>query len=97
MNEGFIDIDRVCMHFGATEAVREVTFAVPRGSIFGLVGSDGAGKSTLLRMVATMIPPAAGREQVSEREHHRIAFGAGIALLHGARAGATGSRRGGTV
>lgn len=76
MNDGFIEIDRVSMQFGRTEAVREVTFAVPRGSIFGLVGSDGAGKSTLLRMVATMIPPASGRVTVDGldvvREKRRV-------------------------
>jgi len=48
------------MHFGATIAVQDVSFAVARGTVFGIIGSDGAGKSTLLRLVATMIPPAAG-------------------------------------
>lgn len=48
------------MHFGDMVAVRDVSFSVECGTIFGLVGSDGAGKSTLLRMVATMIQPASG-------------------------------------
>ncbi|MEI8172985.1 MAG: ABC transporter ATP-binding protein [Deltaproteobacteria bacterium] len=48
------------MNFGNTEAVRNVSFGVERGTIFGLVGSDGAGKSTLLRMIATMIKPSSG-------------------------------------
>ena len=48
------------MHFGLTEAVRQVAFDVTQGTIFGLVGSDGAGKSTLLRMIATMIKPDSG-------------------------------------
>jgi ABC-2 type transport system ATP-binding protein len=48
------------MHFGKTVAVRDVSFSVERGTVFGLVGSDGAGKSTLLRMIATMIRPSAG-------------------------------------
>lgn len=51
----------VSCRFGATEAVRRVTLTVPRGTIFGLVGSDGAGKSTLLRMAATMLSPTDGR------------------------------------
>ncbi|MBN2437525.1 MAG: ABC transporter ATP-binding protein [Deltaproteobacteria bacterium] len=57
----FVRIEGVSCHFGVTEAVRNVTLAVERGTIFGLVGSDGAGKSTLLRMAATMLKPAAGR------------------------------------
>jgi ABC-2 type transport system ATP-binding protein len=48
------------MNFGLVEAVRQVSFDVTQGTIFGLVGSDGAGKSTLLRMIATMIKPDAG-------------------------------------
>ena len=56
----FVQVDRVSMRFGPAEAVREVSFDIPRGTIFGLVGSDGAGKSTLLRMIATMIRPTSG-------------------------------------
>lgn len=55
-----ISVKNVCMNFGNTEAVRNVSFGVERGTIFGLVGSDGAGKSTLLRMIATMIKPSSG-------------------------------------
>ncbi|HPG71905.1 MAG TPA: ABC transporter ATP-binding protein [Syntrophales bacterium] len=56
-----IEVENVSCRFGQVEAVRDVSLAVEEGSIFGLVGSDGAGKSTLLRMMATMLPPGAGR------------------------------------
>jgi len=55
-----IQADKVSKRFGQIEAVSKVSFQVPEGTIFGLVGSDGAGKSTLLRMVATMIKPSSG-------------------------------------
>jgi ABC-2 type transport system ATP-binding protein len=55
-----VEVKNVSMHFAGVEAVRDVSFRVERGQIFGLVGSDGAGKSTILRMIATMIKPAAG-------------------------------------
>jgi len=42
------------------EAVAGVSFTLPKGKIYGLVGSDGAGKTTLLRMIATMINPSSG-------------------------------------
>lgn len=48
------------MRFGAVDAVHRVSLRVPRGILFGLVGSDGAGKTTLLRMIATMIRPTEG-------------------------------------
>ncbi|MCE5264853.1 MAG: ABC transporter ATP-binding protein [Deltaproteobacteria bacterium] len=59
--EPFVRIEGVSCRFGVREAVRNVSFTVEPGAIFGLVGSDGAGKSTLLRMAATMLKPAAGR------------------------------------
>jgi ABC-2 type transport system ATP-binding protein len=56
----FVQVNKVSMNFGLVEAVRQVSFDVTQGTIFGLVGSDGAGKSTLLRMIATMIKPDSG-------------------------------------
>ena len=61
LTQPFIRTDRVSKSFGTIEAVKEVTFQIAKGEIFGLVGSDGAGKSTLLRMVATMIKPSSGK------------------------------------
>ena len=56
--------------FGDVVAVDDVTFDVPEGAIFGLLGPDGAGKSTLLRLLATVLLPDAGRATV---------FGASVA------------------
>jgi ABC-2 type transport system ATP-binding protein len=61
----FVAIDHVSMRFGAVEAVRDVSMAIEKGEIFGLVGSDGAGKSTILRMAATMIRPTAGNISIA--------------------------------
>lgn len=42
-------------------AVRDVTLAIPRGSVTGVVGESGCGKSTLARLVLRLIEPSAGR------------------------------------
>lgn len=42
-------------------AVRDVTFDVPAGSTFGLIGSNGSGKSTLLKCLARILTPDEGK------------------------------------
>jgi len=60
-----VEVKNVTLRFNLVEAVKDVSFSVDRGNIFGLVGSDGAGKSTLLRLIATMIKPTQGEILVS--------------------------------
>jgi ABC-2 type transport system ATP-binding protein len=55
-----VDVCNIFLRFKQVEAVRDVSFQVTRGNIFGLVGSDGAGKSSVLRMISGMIRPTAG-------------------------------------
>jgi ABC-2 type transport system ATP-binding protein len=60
-----VDVNNVSMNFNTVKAVKEISFRVAAGNIFGLVGSDGAGKSTLLRMIATMIKPSLGEIHIN--------------------------------
>jgi ABC-2 type transport system ATP-binding protein len=46
--------------FGALTAVDHLSFAIPRGELFGLVGPDGGGKTTTLRMLAGILTPTEG-------------------------------------
>jgi ABC-2 type transport system ATP-binding protein len=55
-----VEVKNVTLRFDLVEAVKDISFHVDKGNIFGLVGSDGAGKSTLLRLIATMIKPTQG-------------------------------------
>ncbi len=45
----------VSKSYGETEALKDVTFDVTDGEIFGIIGPDGAGKTTLFRILATLI------------------------------------------
>ena len=49
---------------GKTDAVRDVSFEVPFGSVFGLLGRNGAGKTTTIRMLLGLLRPDAGRSWV---------------------------------
>ncbi len=46
-------------------AVDDVSFAVPRGTIFGLLGPNGAGKTTTIKMLSTLLVPTAGSALVN--------------------------------
>ena len=59
-----IEVDRLTRCFGGLTAVSEVSFAVPRAAIFGLLGPNGSGKSTIIRMLCGVLQPTAGRAQV---------------------------------
>jgi len=55
-----IDVDGVSKAFGDTLAVRDVTFEVHEGVIFGLLGPNGAGKTTCIRMINHILIPDSG-------------------------------------
>jgi ABC-2 type transport system ATP-binding protein len=58
-------VDHAVKRYGAFEAVKDVSFSVAEGEIFGLLGPNGAGKSTLIRMMTTLIPLTGGRAIVA--------------------------------
>lgn len=55
MSEPILKASRVSKSFGGLKAVRDVSFAVGRGEIFGIAGPNGSGKSTLFNII-TGIP-----------------------------------------
>ncbi|MDE3052565.1 MAG: ABC transporter ATP-binding protein [Gemmatimonadota bacterium] len=50
--------------FGPQVAVRDLSFAVPRGEIFGFLGPNGAGKSTSIKMLLGLVRPTSGSATV---------------------------------
>lgn len=60
------------------KAVRDVSFAIPHGTVLGIVGANGAGKSTLVRTIAGILPPTAGRIEVHGRVSTLLALGVGF-------------------
>jgi len=60
-----IAVEHIWKRYGDFEAVKDVSFSVAEGEIFGLLGPNGAGKSTLIRMMTTLIPVTAGKAIVA--------------------------------
>jgi putative spermidine/putrescine transport system ATP-binding protein len=60
--------------------VKDLSFDVPHGEIFGLIGPSGIGKSTILNMIAGFVRPTTGRVvlrgvDVTDRPSHKRSFG----------------------
>lgn len=58
-------IQKLQKRYGSVEAVKDVSFKVEPGEIFGLLGPNGAGKTTTLRCLCTLATPDAGKVEVS--------------------------------
>ena len=58
--EAILSVDGLSKSFRTVKAVRNLSFAVPKGRTFGLVGESGSGKSTTARLALRLIEPTAG-------------------------------------
>jgi ABC-type polysaccharide/polyol phosphate transport system ATPase subunit len=59
-------------------ALKEVSFSVPKGSTYGVIGRNGSGKSTALKLVAGITKPTSGTVRVDGRISALIELGAGF-------------------
>ena len=63
MNE-IIEASGIGKKFEATQALKDISFEVNEGEIFGFIGPDGAGKTTLFRIITTLFLPDEGEIKV---------------------------------
>jgi len=59
-----IRIENIAYNYAGEQALRGVSFQVPSGALFGIIGADGAGKSTLFRILATLLTLQKGSAQI---------------------------------
>src|SRR3954462_15157700 len=62
-----IEVAHLVKVYKTTRAVDDVSFAIARGSITGLLGGNGAGKTTTIAMIMGLVLPTSGRVQVLRR------------------------------
>jgi ABC-2 type transport system ATP-binding protein len=59
-----IRVRHLSHRFGPHEVLRDVSFDVAQGEIFGFIGPNGAGKTTTIRVMATLLEPTTGRVEI---------------------------------
>ena len=65
-----LQLHGISKHFGAIQALSDVSLTLQAGEVVGLMGDNGAGKSTLVKIIAGNFPPSHGRVLFEDREVH---------------------------
>ncbi len=63
-----ISLNHLSKRFDETVAVRDLTFEIHQGEVFGLIGPDGAGTTTTLRVISTAMHPTSGTVTIDGRD-----------------------------
>ncbi|MEZ6126505.1 MAG: ABC transporter ATP-binding protein [Planctomycetaceae bacterium] len=64
MTDPCLTVQSLTHRYGDRTALSDVSFSVPGGCLFGLLGPNGSGKTTLFRLLATLLPLQQGKVQV---------------------------------
>ncbi|HLQ76832.1 MAG TPA: ABC transporter ATP-binding protein [Terriglobia bacterium] len=59
-----VQVDQLSHQYGTRKALNNVSFEVPRGEIFALLGPNGGGKTTLFKILSTALTPSVGTAKV---------------------------------
>lgn len=65
-------------HYSTFNALSDISFQIPRGKVFGFIGSNGSGKSTLLKVLAQVLVPSQGSVTINGTVASLIELGAGF-------------------
>src|SRR6476469_7579610 len=71
MSAAVLELAGISKHFGAIQALTDVSLALRAGEVVGLMGDNGAGKSTLVKIIAGNYPQSAGTIALDGR---KVAF-----------------------
>jgi branched-chain amino acid transport system ATP-binding protein len=81
MKKMLLEVESLCVNYGRTEAIRDISFAVEEGSVVTLIGANGAGKTTTMRTVSGLRPVRSGsitfdgEDITGMPSHKRVALG----------------------
>ena len=64
MSQSMIRIEGLLKSFGTTQALKGLTFEVPKGQVVGFLGPNGAGKSTTMKILTGFLQPTEGKAKI---------------------------------
>jgi len=59
-----VEVNALSFSYGERRALRDLTFAIDHGEIFGLLGPNGGGKTTLFKLLSTLVPLQSGEARI---------------------------------
>ncbi len=66
LGDKVLEVSNLCKSYGDRVLIDDLSFAIPKGAIVGIIGANGAGKSTLFRMISGMEQPDSGTISLGE-------------------------------
>lgn len=70
--DNIVEIEHLRFGFGDRKLLEDVTLAIPRGNVVGIMGASGCGKSTLLRLIGGQLAPQSGSVKVDGAIVHQL-------------------------
>jgi zinc transport system ATP-binding protein len=67
-----IETKNISVHYGQTEALKDISFVIEKGDFIGLAGPNGAGKTTLIKAILGLLPISKGRIKMFGKAKERF-------------------------
>ena len=65
---GILSVDNLVKNYGGIKALKGVSFSVPAGTVFGILGPNGSGKTTLLGIIMDVLKASSGNYRLFDQE-----------------------------
>jgi len=66
-----VKVERLWVRYGKIDAVKNLSFEIPEGEVFGFIGPNGAGKTSTIKVMATLLHPARGDVRIAGKSVRR--------------------------
>lgn len=72
MSNVIVDVEHVSIHFGDTQALKDLSFQINEGETFGFLGPSGAGKTTTIKLLTKQLKATEGNIRLMGKDIHHI-------------------------